>query len=107
MNVVAERQICYNSALSSMTDRAARSPLPFPVSFPPAASGAKSHLGFFLYPVFWVAKKRGRRYLSAIEDLEKTIVRSITAASSHPLKHKLMELEAALRSRLHYPFWNS
>jgi SAM-dependent methyltransferase len=66
---------------------------------------AKSHLGFFLYPAFWVAKKRGRRYLSASEDLQKTIVsRSITTASSHPLMHKLMELEDALRSRLNYPF---
>ncbi len=66
---------------------------------------AKSHLGFFLYPAFWVAKKRGRRYLSASEEVQKKIVsRNITTASSLPLMHKLMELEAALRTRIYYPF---
>jgi SAM-dependent methyltransferase len=66
---------------------------------------ARSHLGFFLYPAFWATKKRGRRYLSAPEEVQKEIVsRNITTASSHPLMHKLMELEAALRRRIYYPF---
>ena len=66
---------------------------------------ARSHLVFFLYPAFWVTKKRGRRYLSAPEEVQKEIVsRNITTASSHPLMHKLMELEAALRRRIYYPF---
>jgi SAM-dependent methyltransferase len=65
----------------------------------------KSHLGFFLYPAFWIAKKRGRRYLNANEEVQKTVVsRSITTARSHPLMHKIMELEAGLRDRMYYPF---
>jgi SAM-dependent methyltransferase len=65
----------------------------------------KSHLGFFLYPPFWITKKRGRRYLNASEEVQKAIVsRNITTASSHPLMHKLMEFEAGLRRRIYYPF---
>jgi SAM-dependent methyltransferase len=65
----------------------------------------KSHLGFFLYPTFWIAKRRGQRYLSHPEEVQKAIVsRNITTASSHPLMHKLMELEGALRTRVYYPF---
>ena len=65
----------------------------------------KSHLGFILYPAFWAAKKRGRRYLNYSEDVQRTVVaRNITTASSHPLMHRLMELEAALRNLVYYPF---
>jgi len=64
----------------------------------------KSHLGFFLYPAFWAAKKRGRRYLNATEEVQKTEVsRSITTVRSQPFMHGLMEIEAGLRRWVPYP----
>lgn len=65
----------------------------------------KSHLGFFLYPPFWATKKRNQRYLSASEEIQKRVVsRNITTASSQPIMHKLMELEALVRRLVYYPF---
>jgi SAM-dependent methyltransferase len=65
----------------------------------------KSHLGFFLYPPFWATKKWCRRYLKASEDVQKAVVaRNITTAKSHPVMHKIMDLEAGLRRWLPYPF---
>jgi hypothetical protein len=64
----------------------------------------KSHLGFFLYPAFWAAKMRGRRYLNATGDVQKAVVsRSISTVRSQPLMHGLMEIEAGLRQWLPYP----
>jgi ubiquinone/menaquinone biosynthesis C-methylase UbiE len=66
---------------------------------------AKSHLGFFLYPPFWVTKRRNQYYLNKSEQIQKEIVsRNITTASSSPMLHGLMELEASLRKVLYYPF---
>jgi ubiquinone/menaquinone biosynthesis C-methylase UbiE len=65
----------------------------------------KSHLGFFLYPPFWMTKKRNQRYLAESEEFQKTVVsRNITTASSLPIMHKLMELEAMLRKLVYFPF---
>jgi SAM-dependent methyltransferase len=65
----------------------------------------RSHLGFFLYPGFWLTKKRGQRYLDQPEAVQKAIVsRNIRTASSHALMHGLMALEAALRGWVYYPF---
>jgi SAM-dependent methyltransferase len=64
----------------------------------------KSHLGFFLYPAFWAAKVRGRRYLSASDEVQKQVVsRSISTVRSQPLMHGVMEFEARLRHWLSYP----
>jgi SAM-dependent methyltransferase len=64
----------------------------------------KSHLGFFLYPAFWATKKRGRRHLGDSEAVQKAMVsRNITQARSHPLMHKIMEVEAGLREWVYYP----
>jgi SAM-dependent methyltransferase len=65
----------------------------------------KSHLGFFLYPGFWAVKKRGQRYLRDTEAHQREVVsRNITRAGSHTAMHKVMELEAALRKWVYYPF---
>jgi SAM-dependent methyltransferase len=65
----------------------------------------KSHLGFFLYPPFWVMKKRNQRYLGESEEIQKRVVsQNITTASSHPIMDRLMELEAAVRRSVYYPF---
>jgi SAM-dependent methyltransferase len=65
----------------------------------------RSHLGFFLYPGFWLAKRRGQRYLGQPEEVQRAIVsRNIRTASSHVLMHGLMALEGALRGWVYYPF---
>jgi hypothetical protein len=65
---------------------------------------SKSHLGFFLYPPFWLTKKRNQRYLAAADEIQKTIVsRNIRTARSQPMMHKLMEFEATLRRVVYYP----
>jgi len=65
----------------------------------------RSHLGFFLYPPFWVTKKRNRRYLHSSEAVQKQIVsRNITTASSNPIMHHLMAVEATIRKLVYYPF---
>ena len=65
----------------------------------------KSHLGFFLYPAFWVTKKRGRRFLTAEQETQRAIVsRQITSARTNPILYRIMDLEAKLRSRIYYPF---
>jgi SAM-dependent methyltransferase len=65
----------------------------------------QSHLGFFLYPAFWVAKKRGRRLLKAEPAIQLAIVsREIASARSSPLLYRIMDLEAKLRRRIYYPF---
>lgn len=64
----------------------------------------KSHLGFFLYPPFWVVKKRNQRYLDQSQEIQREIVsRTIKTARSHPLLHRLMEVESELRKLVYYP----
>ena len=65
----------------------------------------KSHLGFFVYPPFWAVKKRNRRYLDRSPEIQKQIVsRTIKRARSHPLLHRVMEVESQLRKLVYYPF---
>ena len=64
----------------------------------------RSHLGFFLYPAFCVVKKRNQRYMDQSLEIQTQIVsRTITTARSHPLLHRLMEVEAHLRKLVYYP----
>jgi SAM-dependent methyltransferase len=65
----------------------------------------RSHLGFLLYPPFSLTKRRNRRYLNASREIqEKSVSRSIATASSQPMMHRLMALEASLRKLFYYPF---
>jgi SAM-dependent methyltransferase len=65
----------------------------------------KSHLGFFLYPAFWLVKKWNRRYLtSSDEEQRRRVVASIRTARTSPLMTALMECEAQLRTHLPFPF---
>lgn len=65
----------------------------------------KSHLGFFLYPPFCLAKQRGKRFLSKSEAEQKAAVsRRIEVAKSNPAMNAVMNFEAALRDRIYYPF---
>ncbi len=65
----------------------------------------RSHLGFFLYPGFWLAKKRNRRHLSAPPGIQREIVsRDMRRGGRQPVMHAIMRLEEKLRSELYYPF---
>jgi len=66
---------------------------------------AQSHLGFFLYPAFWVVKKRGRRLLMADPEVQKAIVvGQITSGRSRSVLSLIMDIEGKLRTRIYYPF---
>jgi SAM-dependent methyltransferase len=64
---------------------------------------SRSHLGFFLYAPFWAAKKRGRRFLNASPEVQRSVVSKSIGTARHPLMHKVMSLEAAVRRHVYYP----
>ena len=65
----------------------------------------RSHLGFFLFPGFWLVKKRNRRYLNASPEIKRGIVRrNISRYRSSPLMHYIMRTESKLRKVIYYPF---
>lgn len=65
----------------------------------------RSHLGFLLYPAFWLVKKWNRRYLTASgEEQRRRVAASIRTARSSPLMTAVMECEAKLRTHLPFPF---
>jgi hypothetical protein len=58
-----------------------------------------------LYPPFWAVKKRNRRHLNKSPEFQREIVsRAAGRARSHPLLHRLMDIEAWLRKWVYYPF---
>lgn len=64
----------------------------------------KSHLGFFIYPPFWLAKIMGRRHLGADAEMQRALVsRKIKTASSSRVMHALMKMEHHLRDRVYFP----
>ena len=63
-----------------------------------------SHLGFFLYPGFWLVKKRNRRHLKKPTEVQRAIVeRSMRQAGHSALMHRIMELELKFGARIRYP----
>ena len=66
----------------------------------------RSHLGFMLFPAFWLTKKLSRlRGRDADPRPQDGVVNSINLSKrAGVLGHGLMRLEAALRSRLYLPF---
>ena len=64
----------------------------------------KSHLGFFLYPAFWAAKKQGQRLMNKSGDLQQRIVaKRMQSGKSSSIMHAVMHLEQALRNAVYYP----
>jgi len=65
----------------------------------------KSHLGFLLYPAFWLTKKLSRLRRSPRDaDARAVVERSITATSRwNGLVRPFMELEEGLRRRVYLP----
>ncbi len=66
----------------------------------------RSHLGCFLYPGFWLVKKRNARRLSSANEDERLeiVAQSIRNTGKNPLLKWTMQLEAGLRRWIHYPF---
>ncbi|MBI5304101.1 MAG: class I SAM-dependent methyltransferase [Chloroflexi bacterium] len=65
----------------------------------------QSHLGFFLYPGFWLIKMRNKRFLSAERVVYKQIVsQNIRSTGNSRLFDALMRLELTLGNRVAYPF---
>jgi len=64
----------------------------------------RSHLGFFVYPAFWIAKKRGRRFTNESQKVQRRLVASnIRAGKSNCLLRWMFRLESTLRSKIYYP----
>jgi len=64
----------------------------------------QSHLGFFMYPGFWLVKQRNRRFLSEEEAVHRQIVeKNIRDTGGSPLLKGIMQLELALGGWVSYP----
>ena len=64
-----------------------------------------SHLGFFLYPGFWVAKRRNRRLTEAPAETQQTaIAGNMRLLGQNPVLHSLLAAERALGRWISYPF---
>lgn len=65
----------------------------------------RSHLGCFLYPGFWLVKKRNRRYLNSDPDIQKSIVAgNMKQARNSQIMNSIMRMESRLRRYVYLPF---
>jgi SAM-dependent methyltransferase len=65
---------------------------------------ASSHLGFFLYPGFWAAKKRNRGVSRASASVQESVIgRDMRRMGQSRLLKSVMRLENSLRRWIHYP----
>jgi SAM-dependent methyltransferase len=63
-----------------------------------------SHLGFFLYPAFWIAKKRNRFLQGASAAVKDAVIgRDMRRLGHSPVLTWLMRWENRLRQRVRYP----
>ena len=67
---------------------------------------SQSHLGFFLYPGFFVVKQLRRKKRADIpeEEIAALVSRNINQTSGNPFFHALMKLELAVGRIISYPF---
>jgi 2-polyprenyl-3-methyl-5-hydroxy-6-metoxy-1,4-benzoquinol methylase len=64
----------------------------------------RSHLGFFLYPAFRMAKTRNRKYLDASPEIRREVVKqSIRRSGNSTAMHAILHLESRLRRWIYYP----
>lgn len=65
----------------------------------------RSHLGFFVYPGFWLLKQRNKRSLSEEEAIQKQIVaQNIRGTDHNHLLDVITRIELALGRWISYPF---
>jgi ubiquinone/menaquinone biosynthesis C-methylase UbiE len=66
---------------------------------------SQSHLGVFIYPGFWMVKKRHRRFLSEDDAMQEQVVKqNISQTRNSRLLETLMRFERRLGERVSYPF---
>jgi len=64
-----------------------------------------SHLGFFVYPLFWLTKQRNKRYLGEANiEQERVINRQIRNTRASRLLDLSLRMELALGKWISYPF---
>jgi len=64
-----------------------------------------SHLGFFLFPAFWLVKKLNKRFLTAsTEEKRHRVASNIRTAKQSALMNTLMRMEAGIGGSVRYPF---
>ncbi len=66
----------------------------------------QSHLGFFLYPGFFLVKQFRRKKRSDIaeEEIPHLVGKSINQTGNNPIFHTLMNFELMLGKAISYPF---
>jgi SAM-dependent methyltransferase len=65
----------------------------------------QSHLGFFLYPGFWLTKMRNKRFLSDESVVhEQVVAQNIHSTARNRMFHELMRVELSIGRRIAYPF---
>lgn len=65
---------------------------------------SKSHLGFLLYPVFWLGKMRNRRYLNAsAEEQKKVALRTLRRGNDSIIMRYFFKIEEYLRRIVYLP----
>ena len=65
----------------------------------------RSHLGFFLYPGFYAAKKFGRAQETPAQSLDASVARSINwSRKFDAVASASLALEARVRSAVYLPF---
>ncbi|HTO73759.1 MAG TPA: hypothetical protein VMJ30_08065, partial [Gemmatimonadales bacterium] len=63
-----------------------------------------SHLGFFFYPGFWLAKRRNRRLARSSAEIQHAAIdRNMRLLGHSRVLHSLMALERSLGRSLSYP----
>jgi ubiquinone/menaquinone biosynthesis C-methylase UbiE len=62
----------------------------------------RTHLGFFLYPLFALVKRRNQRR-AALIDAKATVVRQASRTANNPLLAMLLALETRLASDVEFP----
>jgi SAM-dependent methyltransferase len=64
-----------------------------------------SHLGFFLYPGFWLIKQLSKLKTKSADTIdEKSVARNIRLTSENPILRWIMSTELELGRYLHFPF---
>ena len=65
----------------------------------------QSHLGFFLYPGFYLVKRSRRKMRSEISEseIEELVSQNIDQTGDNPFFHGLMGFELTLGKRITYP----
>lgn len=65
----------------------------------------QSHLGFLLYPGFWLVKKRGQRFTAEREVVQRQVVaKSIRETGNSRLLEAIMRIELMFGRWISYPF---